>query len=885
MRKPGPDSSGAPSSGPAPARRTTDRGPDALAHYRAKRSASRTPEPFGSVPAGRADAWTSLPARFVVQKHAARRLHYDFRLELGGVLKSWAVPRGPCADPGETRLAVEVEDHPLEYADFEGVIPAGNYGAGPVIAWDRGVWTPLGDPRDGTARGKLVFRLQGYKLQGEWTLFRTRGTKEWMLRKHRDGFADPGQRRPYPEESVLSGLLLDEVAAARVREAEILEEAGRLGARRRRLDPRAWRPMLAEQREEPFGGPGWIFELKIDGYRALAAREGRVAALRYRSGADVTARFPEIALALRTLPCERALLDGEIAVLDAEGKPSFQALQGRAQLSRARDVERASLAAPATYFAFDLLAFGDLDLTPLPLSSRKALLARIAPKLGPVRLLEGVEERGEDLWREVGARGLEGMVAKRADAPYRAGRSPAWLKLRRQRSGDFVVVGFTAPGGKGRVGLGALHLAVRDAGALLYAGSVGSGFTDDRLRELRSRLDARRTAAPPCSGPVPGGRGNVWVEPSLVCEVQYHAWTAEGLLRQPVFLRLREDKAVEDCGSEGRPDGEGSASSPARDPIAAPSPASSADAGDGAEERRVTLTHLEKIYFPEDGLTKGDLVEYYRAISPWLLPYLRGRPLTLTRFPDGIHGKSFFQKDAPAWRPAWIRTQPVWSEESGRDLEQYVVDDLPSLLHVVNLGTIPIHVVASHAPDLARPDWCSVDLDPKGAPLAHVARLARALRALCEEIGLPSFVKTTGQAGLHVLVPVGGQCTHEQARQLAGLLARVVADELPELGTLERVVAARRGRVYLDTLQNGAGKTLAAPFCVRPRPGGPVSTPLRWAELGDRLDPGRFTMRSVPRRMSRLRDDPLAPVLALRPDLVGALARLRDRLPVPPSGA
>ena len=823
----------------------------------------------------------ALPARFVVQKHAARRLHYDFRLELAGVLKSWAVPRGPSADPGETRLAVEVEDHPLEYADFEGVIPAGNYGAGPVVVWDRGVWTPLGDPRDGLARGKLVFRLDGYKLHGEWTLFWTRGgPKDWMLRKHRDVFADPGQRRPFLEESVLSGLLLEELPAAREREAAILTEAERLGARRRRVEASAWRPMLAEQREEPFSGAGWIFELKVDGYRALAAREGRTAMLHYRSGADVTARFPEIALALRALPFERALVDGEIAVLDAEGKPSFQELQGRAQLSRSHDVERASLVSPATYFAFDVLALDDLDLTPLPLSARKALLARIAPRLGPIRLLEGIEERGEDLWREVGAHGLEGMVAKCADSPYRPGRSGAWLKLRRQRSGDFAVVGYTAPGGKGRVGLGALHVAVRDAGGLVYAGCVGSGFTDRLLQDLRARLDARRVEAPPCIGPVPATRGNVWVEPFLVCEVRYHAWTAEGLLRQPVFVRLREDKKVEECGSEGKP--ASSTSTPTSTPTATSTATSTVD--DGAEPRHVSLTNLDKVFFPEDGLTKRDLVEYYRAISPWLLPYLRDRPLTLTRFPDGIRGKSFFQKDAPAWRPGWIRTLRVWSEETGRDLEQYVVDDLPSLLHVVNLGTIPIHVVASRAPDLGRPDWCSVDLDPKGAPLAHVVRLARALHELCDHIGLPAFVKTTGQAGLHVLVPLGGQCTHEQARQLAGLLARVVADELPDLCTLERLIAARRGRVYLDTLQNGAGKTLAAPFCVRPRPAGPVSTPLRWSEVTDKLDLGRFTMSTVPRRMARLRDDPLAPVLDLHPDLVAALARLRDHLPVAPSG-
>jgi len=837
-------------------------GEDALARYRAKRSPSRTPEPFGAAPAERAvDALTGrFAARFVVQKHAARRLHYDFRLELDGVLKSWAVPKGPSSDPAEKRLAVEVEDHPVEYADFEGVIPAGNYGAGPVIVWDRGAWTPLADPAAGLARGKLLFRLEGHKLHGEWTLFRLKEAKQWMLVKHRDGFADPGERHPVAEASVLSGLLLDEVATGPARAAELAVEAERLGARQGRVEAAAWRPMLAEARDQAFGGEGWLFELKIDGYRALAAREGRSATLRYRSGDQATARYPEIALALRALPCERALLDGEIAVLDHDGRPSFQALQGRAQLARPLDVERASLAAPATYFAFDLLAFGELDLRPLPLSARKALLGRLVPRLGPIRLLEDIAERGEELWREVSARGLEGVVAKRADAPYRPGRSGAWLKIRCQRAGDFVVVGFTAPAGKGRLGLGALHVAARVDGRLVYAGSVGSGFTDRQLVDLRARLEPRRRPSPACEGSVPGGRGHVWVEPAIVCEARYHAWTREGLLRQPVFLRLREDKRVEECGDEGRARSATSTSTATSIPT-------------------VPLTNLDKLYFPEDGFTKGDLVAYHRAIAPWMVPYLKDRPLTLTRFPDGIHGKSFFQKDAPAWRPEWIRTVRVWSEEARRDLEQYVADDLPSLLHVVNLGTIPIHVGAARAPGLGSPDWCSIDLDPKGAPFAHVVRLARAVHELCDELGLPSFVKTTGQAGLHVLVPLGGQCTHEQARQLAGLLATAVAEAHPEIATLARAIPARRGRVYLDTLQNGSGKTLAAPFCVRPRPGAPVSMPLRWTEVDGRLHPSRFTIRSAPRRMGRLGDDPLLPVLAMRPDLVAALARLRDRLP------
>jgi len=355
------------------------------------------------------------------------------------------------------------------------------------------------------------------------------------------------------------------------------------------------------------------------------------------------------------------------------------------------------------------------------------------------------------------------------------------------------------------------------------------------------------------------------VEPELVCEVRYLAWTGEGLLRQAVFLRLRGDKRVDECQVHGPGGDEG------------PAPVSEAPAPPEAAERRAALSNLDKVYWPEEGITKGDLLAYYRAIGPWILPYLRDRPVDLTRYPDGVGGKSFFQKDAPAWTPSWIRTERVWSEETRREIAHFVCDDVESLLHVVNLGSIPLHVWASRAPDLARPDWCVLDLDPKGAPFAHVVRIALRLRALCEEIGLPCLVKTTGQAGLHLLVPLGRQCTHAQARDLALVLARHAVQDLPEIATLARAVSARGGRVYLDCFQNGQGKTIAAPFCVRPQPGAPVSTPLRWSEVNGRLDPRRFTIRTVPRRMARLGEDPLRPVLEQSPDLVGALARLAAR--------
>jgi bifunctional non-homologous end joining protein LigD len=832
--------------------------PDRLERYREKRDPERTPEPFGR-PGG--DPLLA-PRLFVVQKHAARRLHWDFRLELGGTLRSWAVPKGPSFDPADKRMAVEVEDHPIEYADFEGLIPAGNYGAGAVIVWDRGTWRPRGDPFAGLEDGKLVFELFGYKLRGEWTLVRTRraqgGKQEWLLMKHRDALAGPG--RTLSEASVLSGRLLEEVAEGTDRARAALEEARRLGARSRDLGAADLRPMLAEPRDAPFSGEGWLFELKYDGYRLLARRAGTKVTLAYRGGEDATALYPEIATAIGMLPAD-AVLDGEVVVLGPDGRPSFQALQKRARLGRREDVTRAAVETPATLFAFDLLALGGLDLRPLPLEERKRLLASVVPRLGPVRFADHVVARGDDLWREVEARGLEGIVAKRVDAPYRSGvRSPAWQKVRSARTGDFAVVGFTRPR-DGRAPFGALLLAVADGGGYRFAGSVGSGLADRQLADLHARLAPRARRTPPCAGPVPKGRENVWVEPELVVEVRFAEWTEEGLLRQPVFLRVRDDRRPEETARETLPHD-------APPPVPVPAPAT----------RAVEVTNADKVWFPGDGITKGEVVRYYREIAPFMLPFLKDRPLVLTRFPDGIEGKSFFQKDAPEWRPEWLRTVRIrGEEEGGRDLDHFLVDDADGLAWLANLGTIPLHVWASRAGSLERPDWCVVDLDPKDAPFAHVVRIARALRDLCRDIGLPSFPKTTGQKGLHVLVPLGGQLTHAQARTLGELLARTLEAALPEIATTARAIPARGGRVYLDYMQNGRGKTIAAPYAVRPRPGAPVSTPLRWSEVNGRLDPARFTIRTVPSRARRLGEDPLLPVLSERPDLLAALERLRGR--------
>jgi bifunctional non-homologous end joining protein LigD len=590
-------------------------------------------------------------------------------------------------------------------------------------------------------------------------------------------------------------------------------------------------------------------------------------------------------------------------VLDEEGRPSFQRLQRRAQQRRTTDIQRAALELPATLYAFDLVGFEGFDLRPLPLVERKRLLQELLPRAGPVRYVDHIPEQGEAFYAEVGRLKLEGLIAKRADSAYRPGRSPHWLKLRTERSDDFVVVGFTEPQG-GRTGFGALHLAAFDGKALVYCGRAGSGFGEEQLVTLRALLDEARRDTPACSGPLPTDRGHVWVEPRFVAEVRYLTWTADGMLRQPVFLRLRDDKPLEECrvpADRAREMGgtaESDAENDGREPPSAdravgvaaaensPPGTAPANVGPGLSsllteppvEKKVPFTNLGKIFWPDEKYTKGDLIEYYRAISPWLLPYLKDRLLVLTRYPDGIKGKSFFQKDAPSFAPGWMRTERVWSEDGQREIDYFVAGDVESLLYIANLGTIPLHVWASRITDLAHPDWCILDLDPKTAPFVHVVQVARAARELAEEIGLPAYVKTSGSTGLHVLVPLGGLCTFEQCKQLGELLARVVAGRLPEIATTIRLPGDRGGRVYIDFLQNGHGKLLAAPFTARPVPGALCSAPLLWDEVDDTLELKQFTIRSLPERMSVFGRDPLAPVLSEKPDLVTAIGRLAARV-------
>ena len=845
-----------------------------LKHYRAKRDPGRTPEPFGADAEPRALP-PDAPRLFVVQQHAARNLHWDLRLEIDGVLVSFAVPRGPSLDPAQKRLAVQTEDHPLEYADFEGVIPAGNYGAGAMIVWDCGTYRSVDGvaPADGLAKGKLDLALDGHKLRGRFALVRTGGRskpgREWLLFTKERGFEpqDIAERAP---ESVFSGLAVRELAGGASRDAELRELAERAGAKPARLDAAKLRPMLAGTRERAFSREGWLFELKYDGVRAIAEAGRGTARLFARTGGERTRLYPELAVALAHLPVEHAILDGEIVALDERGRARFERIQRRFTQSDAAQVEALRRELPVVYYAFDCLEVDGFDLRRLPLAARKQLLAALVPPRGPIRLADHVSGDGVALFEAARAHGIEGVIAKQGDSAYAAGeRSKRWLKIKVPRSECFVVAG-VSPGQGSRKSLGSLMLGGLRDGELVYVGNVGSGLTARAIDALLPELAAKRRAKPAVVGlPEPLPRGSWFVAPERVVEVRFTETTSTGMLRHPVFLGVRDDVAARACDAPRAAPGE-------RDPAprrarhasgAAPEPRSSSS----PSEPELKLTRLDKVFWPVEGYTKGDLLTYYERVWPWLAPYLKDRPVVLTRYPDGIEGKSFYQKNAPEFTPAWARRETI----DGTDY--FVCNDLRTLLYVINSGAIPLHVWSARLASIDRPDWLILDLDPKEAPFAHVVALARLLHEMLSEAQAAHFVKTSGQAGMHVVLPLGAALSHDEAKNVAEAVARVVVSERPDIATVTRPVAARGDKVYVDFLQNGRGKLIAAPLSVRPRPRAPVSMPLRWAQVSARLDPARWNIASAPRQLAA-KGDPFAGVLGSGIDAEALLAALLRRL-------
>ena len=833
--------------------------PSNLDLYRKKRDPERTPEPFGA-------GVTAPGSRFVIQKHGARRLHYDLRLEMDGVLKSWAVPKGPSMRAEEKRLAVHVEDHPIDYADFEGVIPPDNYGAGAVIVWDRGRYRLVkpGDPLEQLDRGKLELEFFGHKVRGVWTLVRmSKKEKDWLLLKKADSFAGTEELTERYPRSVLSGLTLEEMADVPTKISELHEHLRKIKAPKQTFSARSQPLMLATQQEQPFSGPEWIFEIKYDGVRVLAERQGDSVELYGRNGTEITNRYPEIKEALKRLAVERFVIDGEIVALDERGQPSFQKLQARMHLSNPRDIQQAMSAAPVEGIFFDCLAIEGHDLRSLGLLERKEILKRFLPPLGRARYSDHVEIAGKDFFEAASERRLEGILAKKANSRYTGGRSRDWVKIKCQQRQEFVIGGYTDPQGE-RGYFGALHLGLYQDNKLIYVSKVGTGFDTRSLKLIWEKMQPLARAKSPFEKKSPTGRGNHWLEPALVCEVRYSGWTDDGGIRQPTFLGLRPDKKPEECRKEEP------------DPLKVPELPLAAPA-ENVPDKQVKFTNLKKIFWPDEGYTKEDLIQYYRTIAPLLLPYLKNRPLVLTRYPDGIAGKSFFQKDAPEFVPSWIRREKIYSKDTDRDIGYIIVDDLETLLYVINMGTIPLHLWSSRVDSLERPDWLVLDLDPKGAPFSHVVEVACAVHEILTELRLESFIKTSGASGLHILVPLGARYTHEQAKNFARLLAILGAESVPDISTIARPIAARRGKVYIDFGQNGYGVTIAAPFAVRPLRKATVSCPLLWQEVNARLDPSLFTIETVPPRFQKMKD-PMASILRKGMDLASALKQVEKMI-------
>jgi bifunctional non-homologous end joining protein LigD len=820
-----------------------------LEEYRRKRRFAETPEPGGNT--------------FVVQQHDATRMHWDFRLERDGVLASWAVPKGPSLNPADKRLAVQTEDHPLEYARFEGVIPEGNYGTGPVMVWDNGTYEMESAPKP----GELKFRLHGHKLRGSFALVHTgkraqdpKDRKNWLLIKHADQYADAEWDIGRFNWSVLSGRTLEEIQAGLSGHAAAA--AGLPGARKAPM-PIETEPALATLIEKPFSDPEWLFELKWDGMRVLAFVRGGKVELRSRRGRIVTAQFPELAQLAARIQMKEALLDGEAVVLDERGRPDFSRLQQR------MGVEHPSAAllseAPVVYYVFDILHADGYDLRATPLAERKDFLRRMLLSEDPLRYSSHVAGEGEALYRLARERGLEGIVAKHARSPYRAGRTTQWLKLKTTTETEAVVGGFTAPRG-GREHFGALLLGLYDGARLRFIGGVGSGFDQRSQQDVARRLEPLVvTKAPFAERPVTREKAT-WVDPQLVARVKFAGWTPDAHLRAPVFLGLRRDIDPRECVFATEP-----RRSLADEIAAAPADSLTLE----VEGRKLRLTHLNKVFFPAVGIAKRDLLAYYARVADLILPFLRGRPLVLRRMPDGVEGELFYQKEAGVM-PEWIETVSLASE--GKRIRYAVCNDLASLLWLTHLGCIDHDPWASPADDPDRPDYAFIDLDPTDdTPFSAVVEVARAVCEVLGEAGMKFYPKTSGATGFHVFIPLERVYTYEQAAGFAQIVARLAAARVPEKVTFERTVSKRPpGRVLLDYVQLARGRPLASVYSVRPQPQATVSAPVTLAEMTPKLQVERFTLKTMPERLKKT-GDLWADFWQSRQRLEPALARLKRR--------
>jgi bifunctional non-homologous end joining protein LigD len=839
-----------------------------LAEYRQKRRFAETPEPRGK-------AAHKGEKIFVIQKHAATRLHYDLRLEVGGVLKSWAVPKGPSLNPADKRLAIQVEDHPFEYRKFEGTIPAGNYGAGEVIIWDQGTYEPEGSASaaEQIERGELKFRLHGQKLNGSFVLVRLRrstGKNEWLLIKHKDSDADPLWNVEEHSESVVSGRSLGNKNRKSLEREKAAPPPAELPGAQSAPMPDEVSVTLAKLGDKPFSDPHWLFEIKWDGIRTIAFIENGKVRLSARSKRDVTGEYPEFQDLAKHVRAGTAILDGEIVTLDANGRSDFQKLQNRFGVSKPS--QKLIQSVPLTYYVFDLLYCNGFDLRKSPLLQRKELLRAVLLADERVRYSEHHLEKGKELFEAAKEQGLEGIVGKQIESPYTGNRTPLWIKLKIVNELDAAILGWTAPR-RTRQYFGALVLGLYDRKELKFIGSVGTGFDQKTQEEILGQLEKLKVQRSPLREP-PKLREHVeWVRPSLVARVKFTNWTDDNHLRAPVYLSLRKDRSPEDCTfSAARPAHVSHRESvPAPSPPKTPKPHPSPTTGDAKEiaegkseslrleidGRTLNFTHLNKIYFPESNVRKRDLIAYYYRMADHILPFLKDRPLVMRRYPNGIEQQSFFQKEAPESIPDWIPRAVVHSEERGGDMDYVMANGRPALLFLTNLGCIDHNPWSSRADAQDNPDYVFFDLDPTPTtPFSTVLRVARAIYKVLNSAHLNCFMKTSGATGFHIFVPLGPIYKYEQTRTFAEIIGQLVAAELPQDTTVERSIRKRpSGRVLLDALQNARGKPLAAVYSVRAHPGATVSTPVTADELlTGKIDPDAWNIRTVEQRLTKTGD-------------------------------
>jgi bifunctional non-homologous end joining protein LigD len=890
-----------------------------LSEYSAKRAFNVTPEPAGKV----ADSGEG-PLLFVVQQHSARRLHYDFRLECDGVLKSWAVPKGPSLDRNEKRLAVMTEDHPYDYGSFEGIIPEGQYGAGEVIVWDCGVFSPdeggtcFDDRaeaerriREGLEKGKLSILLRGEKLKGSFALVRTKDAKTWLLIKHRDRFVSDAEITAQ-NRSVLSGAAVEDlkIVPAHQIPASELVPTGKVVAMPKTLDP-----MHAEVGDAPFNDAGWMWEPKLDGYRVIAFIDGKNVRLSSRRGHELAGAFPKLVAELGAQDANRMILDGELVAFDTDGKPSFNALQNRVQLKTEREIAAADRKTPVIFYCFDLLYFAGIDLRRAPYHDRRRYLAQcLLPS--PLVQLVHAQEDGVELHAAALASGLEGVIGKRKDSRYESGRrSKSWLKIKPTQSADFVVGGYTK--GKGsRAALGSLLVGYWDGGKLHYASHVGSGFDDRSLADVKKRLEALKTPKCPFVEKPVVNAPVTWVQPKLVAELEFHQWTEDGSLRAPVFLRVRDDidpKTVRRV--ESVPESPSTSAKGKSDPIA--DVVTQLDAKGAAitlevDAHQIRLTHLDRVYWPADpalqqpALTKRDLLRYIAQVSPYMLPHLADRPLTMIRMPDGIYKQRFFQKHWEQAKPDFVDTITVFSEHRDESHDYLVCNNLPTLLWLAQSGTLEFHVWHSRAhvgPDavskstdyatsaesledsvLNYPDYVVFDIDPyiysgkekagEEPELNTIAfekgkEVAFWLRELLHSMSLEPIVKTSGKTGLHVFVPIKRTIDFDAARHVSELVGRHLMRLHPKDITMEWSVPKRTGKIFMDYNMNVRGKTLNVAYSPRGVAGAPISLPLTWEELA-KAHPLDFRITNVIPRI-KAKGDRWKDALTRKQDLEGAL--------------